>query len=587
MASRNNSLPRTNSINVGNDPDIAYSGWLIKAPPLKHAKESSTKRWRKRFFVLRRSMLRLTYYASNEDVNSIKGEIDLKLCQRVQLSVDGGRKKHVFSLRFPNREYFFQAMNEGDMIKWGHHLTELFDSRSKSIQSASGLDTDSTNPSSTTVNQRLTTVPTSTRASKVPSSAAQHAGVPAGATTSTSTSGQRNEAHLGPKMRDRSQSIAPPPNRGPQCPPPPAPPTSVNDSGRTTTSGTGTDTGPPRPHQRKPADAAPSPSAPADDTAPPFAPRAPPAAAEADTNADANANVSNAPLPPRRTSSVGKPNAGDTAANINDNTDAQKRRADERATAPLAPGRSSRSPEPAGHGTVGHRDSVVARHRATAVAAVQQQEEEDIPPDAAGATAGAAPASQRRVLMLEMDEDDDNDNDDDDNDNDGDNDNDTDDDCFDDYDNADQYFSPEERMQLELADWEQVVDPTTGDTYYHNVVTGVTSWEKPGSIPVVEPAADVWEEVRDDDGQRYFYNAGTGQSSWTDPRVEHEEIPGTVLYDFTASKVDEVSVTAGDSVLVVTNDDGSGWIKIKTIGAPTVEGFVPLSYVEFQDDLEC
>lgn len=44
-------------------------------------------------------MFRLTYYASNEDVNSMKGEIDLKFCQRVQLSVDGGRKKHVFSLR--------------------------------------------------------------------------------------------------------------------------------------------------------------------------------------------------------------------------------------------------------------------------------------------------------------------------------------------------------------------------------------------------------------------------------------------------------------------------------------------------------
>lgn len=137
-------------------------------------------------------------------------------------------------------------------------------------------------------------------------------------------------------------------------------------------------------------------------------------------------------------------------------------------------------------------------------------------------------------------DDDDNDDEDEDDENE-----DSDGDCFNDYDNADQYFSPKERLQLELTDWEQVVDPTSGETYYHNVVTGVTSWEKPGSDPTVDTAAaaDAWDEVVDDAGQRYFYNAATGQSSWTDPRVEHEELPGTVLYDYTASKVDEASVT--------------------------------------------
>lgn len=44
-------------------------------------------------------MFRLTYYGSDDDVNSLKGEIDLKFCQRVQMTVDAGRKKHVFSLR--------------------------------------------------------------------------------------------------------------------------------------------------------------------------------------------------------------------------------------------------------------------------------------------------------------------------------------------------------------------------------------------------------------------------------------------------------------------------------------------------------
>lgn len=105
-----------------------------QAPPLKHVDERTSKRWRKRYFVLRRSMFRLSYYAKDHDMESLKvrpggcldfvwvdtntihmlrttrssshsgyacclqGEIDLKFCSSVQLSVGGGRKKSVFSL---------------------------------------------------------------------------------------------------------------------------------------------------------------------------------------------------------------------------------------------------------------------------------------------------------------------------------------------------------------------------------------------------------------------------------------------------------------------------------------------------------
>lgn len=92
----------------------------------------------------------------------LQGEIDLKFCSSVQLSVGGGRKKSVFSLtvrdpiclpmisrrkggscvtpclifvrpphspQFPEREYYLQADNEAEMVKWGYHLNGLFETK--------------------------------------------------------------------------------------------------------------------------------------------------------------------------------------------------------------------------------------------------------------------------------------------------------------------------------------------------------------------------------------------------------------------------------------------------------------------------
>ena len=40
---------------------------------------------------------------------------------------------------------------------------------------------------------------------------------------------------------------------------------------------------------------------------------------------------------------------------------------------------------------------------------------------------------------------------------------------------------PKDRSKEQLpAGWEAHVDPESGDTYYHNEATGVTTWDKPG-----------------------------------------------------------------------------------------------------------
>ena len=77
--------------------------------------------------------------------------------------------------------------------------------------------------------------------------------------------------------------------------------------------------------------------------------------------------------------------------------------------------------------------------------------------------------------------------------------------------------------------WLEVLDPATGRPFYHNAITGVTQWTKPGVIappsapppPIVTKVLPAgWQEVLDPaTGRPFYHNATTGVTQWTTPEV--------------------------------------------------------------------
>lgn len=64
---------------------------------------------------------------------------------------------------------------------------------------------------------------------------------------------------------------------------------------------------------------------------------------------------------------------------------------------------------------------------------------------------------------------------------------------------------------------------------------------------------------------------------WTDPDESESKQKAKMIYPYTATGADEVSVAEGHEVSVLEPDDGSGWMKV---AAGAAEGLVPASYVE-------
>eukprot|EP00924_Labyrinthula_sp_SR-Ha-C_P014161 maker-scaffold_72-snap-gene-0.53-mRNA-1 protein AED:0.00 eAED:0.00 QI:7/1/1/1/0.5/0.66/3/57/552 len=78
-------------------------------------------------------------------------------------------------------------------------------------------------------------------------------------------------------------------------------------------------------------------------------------------------------------------------------------------------------------------------------------------------------------------------------------------------------------------EWIQVVDEASGEPFWYNKKTGVSSWRKEElsakqQEPDIPPAPNKWTKYLDESsGRFYFYNEQTGDSQWTKPENFHDE----------------------------------------------------------------
>ncbi|KAF3985787.1 hypothetical protein FT663_05158 [Candidozyma haemuli var. vulneris] len=69
-----------------------------------------------------------------------------------------------------------------------------------------------------------------------------------------------------------------------------------------------------------------------------------------------------------------------------------------------------------------------------------------------------------------------------------------------------------------MSTWQEAHDDQ-GRTYYYNVLTHETSWEKPAESA---PSA-TWKAYKTDDGREYYHNEATGETTWDKPEGFGEE----------------------------------------------------------------
>ena len=99
--------------------------------------------------------------------------------------------------------------------------------------------------------------------------------------------------------------------------------------------------------------------------------------------------------------------------------------------------------------------------------------------------------------------------------------------------------------------WEEHVDEE-GTPFYHNAVTGETTWHNPGQQQ--DEPADVWEE-HEADGMVFYLNTETGETSRHKPGLDEDDEADME----TGSQEDEVSVDFDD---VFENEDSDDRISM-------------------------
>ena len=127
-------LERTGSIS-GN----SIQGWLIKSPP------TSIKKWRRRWFSLNKERVKLQYYKDETKVE-LKGEIDLRQCQRCNFFLHHPRYEWTFSLVTANREYFLAAASEEELSVWVQAVQRAWSGGARAAQPTVGPATTGTSP---------------------------------------------------------------------------------------------------------------------------------------------------------------------------------------------------------------------------------------------------------------------------------------------------------------------------------------------------------------------------------------------------------------------------------------------------------
>ena len=74
----------------------------------------------------------------------------------------------------------------------------------------------------------------------------------------------------------------------------------------------------------------------------------------------------------------------------------------------------------------------------------------------------------------------------------------------------------------DVAEWKEVLDETTGKTYYWNPETGDTRWNRPGEE---EEEEEEWKEAVDAKGRTFYFNTQTGETKWAEEEEEETKAP--------------------------------------------------------------
>ena len=130
-------------------------------------------------------------------------------------------------------------------------------------------------------------------------------------------------------------------------------------------------------------------------------------------------------------------------------------------------------------------------------------------------------------------------------------------------------------MNSSNSDWQKLFDESSGQYYYHNIMTNETSWELPDSGEILgeQPSEEVdtlnddsvpaehddasyayddntWEELHDENSGKYYYhNISTGLTSWEMP----DKGKIIKIKDGISSDVD-ISYSEGISADILSNE---------------------------------